>query len=193
MRYGGGDESVPRGFIGRYSTIARFERDKARVTMAVVKSEGTWRITHFNVESDAITEAIRDQGRAENARFQAGSPAEREAVEAQAHEVLRYLDEARLGAAWDGASRIFQDRVPRATFVKEYEAMLAEVGVRRGRKISGVGFLTDLPGHPPGEYARARFVVTYARMTLREQIVFYKENGKWSLAIFDVTQVRPEQ
>jgi hypothetical protein len=191
MRYHRGDESLPRGFIGRYSTIARFERDKARVTMAVLKTEGAWRITYFNVESDAITEAIRNQGRADNARFEAGSPADREAVEAEAHEVLRYLDEARPGAAWDGASRIFQDRVPRATFVKEYEAMLAEVGERRGRKISGVGFLTNLPGHPPGEYARARFVVTYARMTLREQIVFFKENGQWSLALFDVSQVKP--
>jgi hypothetical protein len=185
MRYGWGDEHIPRGFIGRYWARARFERDQALVSIGVVKSDGVWRITHFKVESDALTEAFRDQAKAELAKFLPGSRADEEAVAAQSHEVLRKLDEGRPGSVWDDASSILQRKGPRARFVSEFQDIFQSVGERRGRKIRGIGFLKDLPGYPPGEYAQARFEVTYARASVRETLIFHKENGQWMLAFCD--------
>lgn len=125
----------------------------------------------------------------------APGPAEDEAaVSAQAKEVLRLLDSGQMGAAWDGASLMLQQQAPKPAFMSRLESMHGAMGELQSRTPKAVGFVTNMPGAPPGYYAGAFFESKFARGTVDEKLVFVRQDAKWQLVGYFMSKtfnVRP--
>jgi hypothetical protein len=117
-------------------------------------------------------------------------PADEEAaVLAQAEEIIGLLDSEYPGTAWDRASKVFQDAMPKARFTSRLKRLHEKSGHLQGRKLQGIGFMFDRPGaKPPGDYAVADYVSTYSQVTLDERLGFYKVEGRWLFSGYQSTE-----
>jgi hypothetical protein len=169
----------------------KFKGGDAELECVVIKEDGAWRIVAINVESEALLNAAQKakSAPAAGSTWNRGPAEDEAAVLAEAEEILRLLDSEYPATAWDRASKVFQDAMPKARFTARLERMHEKSGHLQGRKLQGIGFMFDRPGaSPPGNYAVADYVSTYSQVTLDERLGFYQVEGRWLFSGYQWTE-----
>ena len=185
LRYGRPAPEMSRGFVGTYTSNAKFRNGDAELELVVIKENGAWRIAAYQVSSPAIVEAMSKKAldKRSGPTWDSGPPDEQAAVLAEAEEILRIMDSESPGDSWNRASLMFQQSISKRRFVAKLERMREDSGHLQSRELEGVGFSFNRPNaKPPGDYAVADFVSTYSRATLRERLGFYKQEGRWKFS-----------
>jgi len=115
--------------------------------------------------------------------FELGPLKEQSAVAEQVQKVILLLDSGEVGASWEASAPPLKGSTSKLAYVAGIKAMRGAVGDVVSRKLQGIGFMTNMPGAPPGQYAGAFLETTFSRAaSVEEKLVFYKFQGNWQLA-----------
>jgi hypothetical protein len=96
---------------------------------------------------------------------------------------LTLIDTGKYDQSWDGASKLFRERVAEAQWVTEVKAAREPLGAVESRMAPAVHFAASLPGAPDGRYAILQFRSKFEhKRDAVETVTMMIDDGTWKLA-----------
>lgn len=101
-----------------------------------------------------------------------------------AENFLLLVDTGQYGKSWDVASFLFQNRVPKDTWVRQISSIRPALGALIARKIAGAEYMTELPGAPDGEYVVIQYNSSFAGKQNGMETVtpMLDRDGQWKVS-----------
>lgn len=96
---------------------------------------------------------------------------------------LAVVDAGRYGESWDATAALFQEQVPRDTWVAQLSGVREPLGALSSRELKSSQHVTALPGAPPGQYVVMQFETDFEnRKGVIETATAMAEGDDWKVA-----------
>ncbi len=117
------------------------------------------------------------------------------ATEQQQHQVfdatvafLHLLDDGKADQTWSVASPLLKASTSEFVWANGIKALRLGLGAYVERKSANIGFTSQMPGGPAGNYAVVECVTTFATGPATEKVVFREEGNQWRVVGYFVNK-----